>query len=269
MLEEQWVLAKHDAIGLQRPRTQGTSIKGQKGKFRAFDRILTDKGHRKVFNDKWLPELLRLFTEDMGGTRRLRGSELSPLLDGDWVRCESCKSVHRPVPNISLCLDCGSDQIRTLDPDRDEVFLARKGYYRNPVMGALADPPEQPMALIAAEHTAQLNSPQNEDVFSKAEENELLFQRQGTEGVTYEADAEFKPGKGQALTVPILATVSGKQYAIALSGPLTPDVPADDALGRFVEKTGSASAVVVNELLVRGNLPAATRSVQEQLGLYD
>ena len=32
------------------------------------------------------------------------------------------------------------------------------------------------MALIAAEHTAQLNSPQNEDVFSKAEENELLFQ---------------------------------------------------------------------------------------------
>src|ERR1035441_7874836 len=32
------------------------------------------------------------------------------------------------------------------------------------------------MAIIAAEHTAQLNSPQNEDIFSKAEENELLFQ---------------------------------------------------------------------------------------------
>ena len=32
------------------------------------------------------------------------------------------------------------------------------------------------MAIIAAEHTAQLNAPQNEDVFSKAEENELLFQ---------------------------------------------------------------------------------------------
>lgn len=32
------------------------------------------------------------------------------------------------------------------------------------------------MALIAAEHTAQLNAPQNEDVFSKAEEHELLFQ---------------------------------------------------------------------------------------------
>ena len=95
------------------------------------------------------------------------------------------------------------------------------------------------------------------------------LQRQGTEGVIYEAGAEFKPGKGPTLTVPILANVRGKQYAIALSGPLTPDVAADNALGKFVEKTGNANVVVVNELLVRGNLPAATRSVQEQLGLYD
>jgi hypothetical protein len=58
----------------------------------------------------------------------------------------------------------------------DPSFAARKGYYRNPVIAALGDPPEQPMALIAAEHTAQLNAPQNDDVFSKAEENELLFQ---------------------------------------------------------------------------------------------
>src|ERR1700688_3041982 len=43
-------------------------------------------------------------------------------------------------------------------------------------MESLCEPPRQPMALISAEHTAQLNAPQNEDVFSKAEENELLFQ---------------------------------------------------------------------------------------------
>ncbi len=41
---------------------------------------------------------------------------------------------------------------------------------------SLINPPKPPLALIAAEHTAQLNAPQNEDVFSKAEENELLFQ---------------------------------------------------------------------------------------------
>jgi Helicase conserved C-terminal domain len=55
-------------------------------------------------------------------------------------------------------------------------ILARKGFYRKPVMDALGDPPRRPIALIAAEHTAQLNAPQSEDVFSKAEENELLFQ---------------------------------------------------------------------------------------------
>ncbi|MDE0030096.1 MAG: DUF1998 domain-containing protein [Deltaproteobacteria bacterium] len=43
-------------------------------------------------------------------------------------------------------------------------------------MGALSEPPREPLALVAAEHTAQLNAPQNEEVFSKAEENELLFQ---------------------------------------------------------------------------------------------
>ena len=32
------------------------------------------------------------------------------------------------------------------------------------------------MALIAAEHTAQLNSAQADEVFSRAEEHELLFQ---------------------------------------------------------------------------------------------
>src|SRR5690606_17794879 len=61
-------------------------------------------------------------------------------------------------------------------------FLARKGFYRKPVTEALDEPPRQPMALIAAEHTAQLNAPQNEDVFSKAEENELLFQDIGLTG---------------------------------------------------------------------------------------
>ncbi|MDO8589232.1 MAG: DEAD/DEAH box helicase [Armatimonadota bacterium] len=161
----------------KRPRAQGVSIRGQKGKFQAMDVVLKDKGARKLFTDKWSPELLRIFTEPMeSGLRRLLGRELSLSFDGKWVRCAACKSVHRPVPGISHCLDCGNDSAAPLDPASDAVFLARKGYYRNPVMAALGVPPQQPMALIAAEHTAQLNAPQNDDVFSKAEENELLFQ---------------------------------------------------------------------------------------------
>ncbi len=92
------------------------------------------------------------------------------------MRWSTCKSVHRPVPGVLHCLDYESEHILSLDPETDQVFWSRKGYYRRPVMAALADPAQDPMAIIAAEHTAQLNAPQNEDLFSKAEENELLFQ---------------------------------------------------------------------------------------------
>jgi ATP-dependent helicase YprA (DUF1998 family) len=162
----------------RRPSTQGISIKGKKGKgkFDAMDIVIKDKSARKVFNDKWTPELLTLFTTDMNGEYQLRGGELSLLFEGSWVRCATCKSVHRPIPGLSHCLDCGSEKTAILDPENDPVFLARKGYYRRPVMAALAQPPQEPMAIIAAEHTAQLNAPQNQDVFSKAEEHELLFQ---------------------------------------------------------------------------------------------
>ena len=80
----------------------------------------------KLFNDKWTPELLALFTTDMGGEYQLRGSELSLLFDGAWVRCATCKSVHRPVPGLSHCLDCGSEAIATLDPENDPSFSREK-----------------------------------------------------------------------------------------------------------------------------------------------
>ena len=160
-----------------RPRSEGMNVRGKRGWFRAMDTVLRERSARRIFRDQWLPELLSLFTEDTGaGVRRLRGSDLTLIFDGRWIHCIRCKSVHRPVSGISHCLDCGSDDTRPLDPDHDPVFLARKGFYRNPVTAALSVPPQQPIALVAAEHTAQLNAPQSEDVFSKAEENELLFQ---------------------------------------------------------------------------------------------
>lgn len=164
-------------VWANRPRSEGPSVKPRKGKIKAADKILLDKGSRKVFEEHWTQQLLRIFTQDVeSGYKRLRGNQLSLCLEGDWVRCLSCKSVHRPVIGIKHCLDCSSTSIAALVPDADRVFIARKGYYRRPAVAALAEPPTQPMALIAAEHTAQLNAPQSEDIFSKAEENELLFQ---------------------------------------------------------------------------------------------
>ncbi|XHB98865.1 DEAD/DEAH box helicase [Nitratireductor sp. ac15] len=172
-------LAQMPGAWINRPPSEGFRVKPRnpKTKIKAIESVIEDKAARKVFWDSWSPELLKWFTQSVeSGYRCLNGSELSLQFDGEWVHCSSCKSVHRPIPGIECCLDCRSDTVSALDPDADRVFLARKGFYRKPVTQALEDPPRQPMALIAAEHTAQLNAPQNEDVFSKAEENELLFQ---------------------------------------------------------------------------------------------
>ena len=160
-----------------RPSSEGTTVKGQKSWFKAMDTVLPEKAARNVFRKEWLPALRDIFTEPTSdGHMRLRGNELALSFEGAWVHCAACKSVHRPVSGFVHCLDCGGLETRPLNPDCDPVFLARKGFYRNPVTAALRDPSHRPMALVAAEHTAQLNAPQNEDVFSKAEENEILFQ---------------------------------------------------------------------------------------------
>lgn len=146
------------------------------GKFQKFIKRLPTPAARTVFKDKWLPALLRLFCERMGDGYRLQGQFLSLMLDGDWVRCSDCKSVHRPVRLLPICLDCGHHSVLSLNPDTDEVFAKRKGFYRHGIIDALSSPPIAPLSLIAAEHTAQLNSAEQDEVFSKAEENELLFQ---------------------------------------------------------------------------------------------
>ncbi len=163
----------------RRPRREGVNVRGHSsGNFSTMRRIIEAPDAQRIFLNQWVPRLLDLFTERPGGSneRRLVGRELSLVFEGQWVRCKRCKSVHRPVPGFSQCLDCDTSSLENLDPDSDSAFLARKGFYRRPVTAALGEPPCSPMALIAAEHTAQLNAPQGEDVFSKAEENELFFQ---------------------------------------------------------------------------------------------
>ncbi|TET39234.1 MAG: DEAD/DEAH box helicase [Planctomycetota bacterium] len=152
-------------------------VKSRSGSFRKMERRLVEKAARKVFEKSWLPTLLQLFTEPMpANKRRLKGGELSLLIGDDWAYCQACRTTQRPFPGSNRCVNCGHDSAILIDPDTDSVFAARKGYYRASTICALEDPPTPPMALIAAEHTAQLNAAQAEEVFSKAEEHELLFQ---------------------------------------------------------------------------------------------
>ena len=214
-----------------RPPFKGTSIRGQKGWFKAMDTVLPEKSGRKIFRDQWLPKLLSLFTEDTEtGSKRLRGNDLTLIFDGQWNHCLRCKSVHRPVSGIVHCLDCGSDNIRPLHPDHDPIFLARKGFYRNPVTEALGEPPRQPIALVAAEHTAQLNAPQNEDVFSKAEENELLFQ-----------DIDLNRGNPWTTAIDVLSSTTTMEVGIdigALSGVALRNMPPSRA--NYQQRSGRA-----------------------------
>lgn len=149
------------------------------GRFDRIKRLLPDKKTRAKYEAEWLPALLSRFAEPIGGPdkQRLKGGELALAFKNSWEYCRVCRSVQRPCPGrVSMCVRCQSLKTRMLDPDADAVFSARNGYYRRPTVDALSATPKAPLALIAAEHTAQLSAARDDQVFSLAEEHELLFQ---------------------------------------------------------------------------------------------
>lgn len=83
--------------------------------------------------------------------------------------------------------------------------------------------------------------------------------------MTYRQAVQVSVGKGAMVIAPVLATRKreGKQFVIALSGPLTDGCLADGALLDLSKMKDGPALIVVNEFLVRGNLPAATADVQE------
>ena len=151
-------------------------VRPHSGKFAPLDRWLSDRETRKTFERDWLPVLLERLCEPAGDKYRIRAGSLALDVATVWGYCQACRTTQRPFPGSDKCINCGRDRVQHIDPDEDEVFGARKGYYRASSVRALAQPPEKPMAIIAAEHTAQLNAAQADDVFSKAEEHEFLFQ---------------------------------------------------------------------------------------------
>lgn len=218
-----------------RSRTEGVSVRTRspRSEFRALRKILKNRGSRKLFSSRWVPELFKIFTENTtSNNRRLAGKELSLQFDGTWAHCSACKSAHRPIPSYPICINCGSPEVRQLFPDTDEVFSARKGYYRKPVFEALQIPPKTPMALIVAEHTAQLNAPQNDNVFSKAEENELLFQDIPLTGSS---------AAGRSTAIDVLSCTTTMEVGIdlgALSGVALRNMPPERA--NYQQRSGRA-----------------------------
>ncbi|KMP10707.1 DEAD/DEAH box helicase [Candidatus Nitromaritima sp. SCGC AAA799-C22] len=208
-------------------------VKGHSGDFKPFNRILGNSQAKSQFRRDWLPQLLSRLTEQPArNVNRLKGSELSISFDNNWVSCQICRSVHRPIQGLDFCIDCQSPNPKIIDPETDEVFVARKGYYRAGTMAVLSDDIESPMALIAAEHTAQLNAPQNEDVFSKAEENELLFQ---------DVDLTWKHMDSSSSAIDILSSTTTMEVGIdigTLSGVALRNMPPGRA--NYQQRSGRA-----------------------------
>jgi Domain of unknown function (DUF1998) len=98
---------------------------------------------------------------------------------------------------------------------------------------------------------------------------ELLYhdlRRQSPGGTKFGLDIPINVGSA-TFPAPIVAeTASGRKFIVALSGPLTADHPADAAVAEFRASGGTIPVIVENELVVRGNLPAATRSVLQKIG---
>lgn len=223
-------LAHMPPVWWKRPSSQGVSIKGQRARFEAMKRVIKDRTALRAFNDTWHPQLISAFCDDVSGEARLRGVQLSLAFDGPWVRCADCKSVYRPIPTVHHCVECEGTNVAPLDPWTDTVFRARKGYYRLPTELALGQPSEPPMAIIAAEHTAQLNAPQNEDVFSTAELHELLFQ-----------DISPAIGRSRNTAIDVLSSTTTMEVGIdigALSGVALRNMP--PARANYQQRAGRA-----------------------------
>lgn len=94
--------------------------------------------------------------------------------------------------------------------------------------------------------------------------NDLL--RQGNEAFEFKLNSPVAIKGKRKANAPILATAkNGEQNVIALSAPLALNYADDAGVRELQEIFDGMRIVVVNELLVRGNLPAATREVQQRL----
>jgi hypothetical protein len=163
--------ARTKAYGFPRPSWAGS------GKFFSFFRstivangVFTEAAVQKI--ESCMSSALAV---DSGGLF-LSPNALKLVVDLEktWFQCKACTSLS-PVLFKGFCLNCGGSDVREADPKRDQYLVARKGYWRHPVIDALS-PNGKVANLYVEEHTAQLSNRDHRSVYSTTEKHELRFQ---------------------------------------------------------------------------------------------
>lgn len=208
-------------------------VRPHRGAFTAMDRVLNSREAKRAFTKEWLSRLIVAFTHRLpDGGMRILANKMAFDIGGAWRRCLTCKSVHRPIARLASCVDCGSQNIQDFDPDTDEVFKARRAFYRDPIVDALRSDEPKLISLIAAEHTAQLNAAQPDDAFSQAENHEIRFQ---------DIDLAWRDTDDRQPAIDVLSSTTTMEVGIdigALSGVALRNMPPGRA--NYQQRSGRA-----------------------------
>ena len=98
---------------------------------------------------------------------------------------------------------------------------------------------------------------------------DLLFEdlkRQGVSGITLERNRKISvPGLGNVVAPISVSNDHGLEIVIALHGPLTPDYPSSERLRELKEFSIDVPMILIDELVVRRNLPSATSAILAQV----
>jgi hypothetical protein len=84
-------------------------------------------------------------------------------------------------------------------------------------------------------------------------------------GWACEVDAPVDGPTGRVIAPILLTDPHGRTHVVALSGPLTDGQPADVYVAKLRAAQGGSKVHVENELVVRRNLPFATRDVLQKV----
>lgn len=94
-------------------------------------------------------------------------------LHDDWIQCTRCSNSAK-FGLLGRCPKCGSNEIKSINPDSSHYLRARKTFWRDPIVRVL-NGQAFPFALTVEEHTAQLSHRDTEKLSSTTEEFERRF----------------------------------------------------------------------------------------------